>query len=141
MHVWPSPARRRLIFAKGGTMSTIGLDIGTTGCKAVVFSDQGETLGQAAPDYAILTPQPGWAEQDAELVWQLAWEALSEAVSQSRGSTELSRQVYRRTSGGRTAGWPKSTTRQRLWRFRYRAKRSFRSTVMVTPFAMLFWEC
>ena len=75
-------------------MSTIGLDIGTTGCKAVVFSDQGETLGQAAREYAILTPQPGWAEQDAELVWQLAWEALSEAVSQSRGSTELTRQVY-----------------------------------------------
>jgi xylulokinase len=72
-----------LIFAKGGTISTIGLDIGTTGCKAVVFSDQGETLGQAAREYAILTPQPGWAEQDAELVWQLAWEALGVCPSNS----------------------------------------------------------
>ncbi len=63
-------------------MSLIGLDIGTTGCKAIVFSTAGEILGQAAREYPILTPHPNWAEQDAELVWKLAWESLSEAVAQ-----------------------------------------------------------
>ncbi len=62
-------------------MSIIGLDIGTTGCKAIVFSHEGNILGQGAREYAIQTPQPDWAEQDAEQVWQLAWEALREAVA------------------------------------------------------------
>ncbi len=39
-------------------MSLIGLDIGTTGCKAIVFSVSGEILGQAAREYPILTPHP-----------------------------------------------------------------------------------
>ncbi|GAB4540905.1 MAG: xylulokinase [Anaerolineae bacterium] len=62
-------------------MSLIGLDIGTTGCKAIVFNKEGRILGQAAREYSILTPHPNWAEQDAEQVWRLAWDALREAVS------------------------------------------------------------
>ena len=62
-------------------MSLIGLDIGTTGCKAIVFSSEGKILGQGAREYAILTPHPNWAEQDAEQVWGLAWDALREAVA------------------------------------------------------------
>lgn len=65
-------------------MSTIGLDIGTTGCKAVIFSDDGQILSQASREYSVLTPQAGWAEQDPELVWQLTWDALSEAVAKNR---------------------------------------------------------
>ena len=66
-------------------MSTIGLDIGTTGCKAIVFNATGEILGQAAREYAILTPHPTWAEQDAEAVWKLAWDALRQAVAAAQG--------------------------------------------------------
>jgi xylulokinase len=62
-------------------MSLIGLDIGTTGCRAVVFDRQGGILGQAAREYAVLMPHAHWAEQDAERVWRLAWEALQEAVA------------------------------------------------------------
>jgi xylulokinase len=61
-------------------VSLVGLDIGTTGCKAIVFDVQGRILGQAAREYAVLFPAPGHAEQDAERVWQLAWSALCEAV-------------------------------------------------------------
>ncbi len=62
-------------------MSLIGLDIGTTGCKAIVFAEDGTILAQAAREYGIATPRPGWAEQDAEEVWLLAWSALKEAVA------------------------------------------------------------
>jgi xylulokinase len=65
-------------------MSLIGLDIGTTGCKAIVFDCAGRILSQAAREYPILTPKPNWAEQDAELVWRLAWDALKQAVSQNK---------------------------------------------------------
>ena len=63
-------------------MSMIGLDIGTTGCKAIVFSDDWEILGRGNREYSILTPQSHWAEQDAERVCNLALESLAEAVDQ-----------------------------------------------------------
>jgi xylulokinase len=66
-------------------MSLIGLDVGTTGCKAIVFDDEGRILGQGAREYAILTPHSNWAEQDAEAVWQFAWDALGEAVTLAQG--------------------------------------------------------
>ena len=62
-------------------MSLIGLDIGTTGCKAIAFGEEGQVLGQGAREYAILTPHPNWAEQDAEEVWHEAWDALNEALA------------------------------------------------------------
>lgn len=65
-------------------MSVIGLDIGTTGCKAIVFGREWEILGRAAREYPVLSPGVGWAEQDAEQVWNLALEALAQAVDQSR---------------------------------------------------------
>ncbi|MDI6451397.1 FGGY-family carbohydrate kinase [Anaerobaca lacustris] len=65
-------------------MSVIGLDIGTTGCKAAVFNDQWEILARAAREYSVLTPCPHWAEQDAELVWQLALEVLAQVATESR---------------------------------------------------------
>jgi len=66
-------------------MSLIGLDIGTTGCKAILFDEDGRILSQAPREYAILTPRPNWAEQDAEHVWDLAWDALKEAVARNPG--------------------------------------------------------
>ena len=66
-------------------MSLIGLDLGTTGCKAIVFSNQGRILSQSVREYSIMTPYPHWAEQDAERVWQLAWDTLRQVVSAARG--------------------------------------------------------
>jgi xylulokinase len=50
-------------------MSLLGLDIGTTGCKAAVFSTQGEQLNLVYEEYAYNSPQPGWAEMEVEAVW------------------------------------------------------------------------
>ena len=65
-------------------MSLIGLDIGTTGCKAIIFSSEGNVLGQSMREYPIVSPHSGWAEQDAEMVWQLAWDCLRQAVAEAR---------------------------------------------------------
>lgn len=60
-------------------MRFIGLDIGTTGCKAHVFNASGKWLGGASREYAIDIPHPDWAEQDAENVWKLAQQVPREA--------------------------------------------------------------
>ena len=59
----------------------IGLDIGTSGCKAIVLDSTGAQISAASREYPIDIPQPTWAEQDAELVWTRAREALSEAIA------------------------------------------------------------
>ena len=67
-------------------MRLIGLDIGTTGCKASIFDLEGDLLSSASREYAVDIPHQNWAEQDAEQVWQLAQEALREAVSTIHGA-------------------------------------------------------
>jgi xylulokinase len=50
-------------------MSLLGLDVGTTGCKAAAFSQEGVALVSAYEEYDVQRPAPGWAELDATEVW------------------------------------------------------------------------
>ncbi len=59
------------------TQALIGLDVGTTGVKAVAIDHDGRVLASAAEEYALSTPQPGWAEQDPEDWWQAAQACLA----------------------------------------------------------------
>ena len=60
-----------------------GLDIGTTGSKAVIFSKNGDALSGAYREYSSTYPRPGWVEQDADLVVASAMDAVREAVRES----------------------------------------------------------
>ena len=44
----------------------VGLDVGTTGVKALALSPDGTVLARAEREYPLSTPRPGWAEQDPE---------------------------------------------------------------------------
>jgi xylulokinase len=44
----------------------VGLDVGTTGVKALAISPEGEVLARAERNYPLSTPRAGWAEQDPE---------------------------------------------------------------------------
>jgi xylulokinase len=57
--------------------SLVGLDVGTTGVKALAVSPDGEVLARAEEDYALATPRPGWAEQDPEDWWRAGKTALA----------------------------------------------------------------
>ena len=59
-------------------MKLIGLDVGTTGVKAIAISPAGEVLARVEHEYPLSTPQPGWAEQDPEDWWQASESALAE---------------------------------------------------------------
>jgi xylulokinase len=50
-------------------MSLLGIDVGTTGCKAALFSEEGSLLASAYEEYNLHRPQPGWAELDPVRVW------------------------------------------------------------------------
>ena len=55
----------------------VGLDVGTTGVKAVAISPDGEVLATDEEQYALSTPHPGWAEQDPEDWWRAAEAVLA----------------------------------------------------------------
>jgi len=65
-------------------MSLLGLDIGTTGCKAIVFDLEGRPLAHAYREYGVIYPQPGWVEIDPNKVWQCVKEVISEVAHNVR---------------------------------------------------------
>ena len=60
----------------------VGLDLGTTRCKAVAVAPDGQVAASAASAYPLNSPHPGWAEQSAQAVWQGAAGALIELYAQ-----------------------------------------------------------
>ncbi len=42
----------------------IGIDVGTSATKTVLFDENGEVISQSSYEYPMYTPQNGWAEQD-----------------------------------------------------------------------------
>ncbi|ALL23742.1 hypothetical protein JOY40_20050 [Bacillus tropicus] len=46
----------------------IGIDIGTTSAKMVVFTEKGKVIASHAIDYPIIQPNVGWAEQDPDVI-------------------------------------------------------------------------
>jgi xylulokinase len=50
-------------------MSLLGIDIGTSGCKAAAFSEEGGLLAYAYQAYPTNRPQPGYSELDSHRVW------------------------------------------------------------------------
>jgi xylulokinase len=63
-------------------MPVIAIDLGTTGCKSAIF-DGSRMLGSAYHHYSYSSPQDGWAEQDAENVWNLVSATVRQALAAS----------------------------------------------------------
>jgi gluconokinase len=55
----------------------IGLDLGTSNCKAVLLDAKGHVTSKATEGYELQIPHPGWAEQDVRRVWGAAKSVLS----------------------------------------------------------------
>lgn len=68
-------------------MSVLGIDIGTSGCKASVVDGEGRIAGQAYKEYALVSPGPGMREIDPELVWSCAKEVIARAARAAAGAS------------------------------------------------------
>ena len=62
-------------------MSLLGIDVGTSGCKAAAFAESGECLASAYREYATLHPRPGWAELDSREVWSCVQKTIAEVAA------------------------------------------------------------
>ena len=48
----------------------IGIDVGTSGVKTVLFSQDGSLCGSETGEYPLYQPQNGWAEQNPADWWK-----------------------------------------------------------------------
>lgn len=62
----------------------LGLDLGTTGVKALLLSAAGGPIAEATAEYPLHSPRPGWNEQDPVDWWDGAVRAVREVLTQSR---------------------------------------------------------
>ncbi len=64
-------------------MVLLGIDVGTSGVKALMIDTHGRVLASATESYPLLTPKPLWAEQNPEDWWRATCEAIRSLFDQS----------------------------------------------------------
>ena len=68
-------------------------DIGTSGVKVVLLDMEGNAAGISTAPYTLITPQPGWAEQDPSEYWDQVCRVTLDVLEKTRISPELVKAV------------------------------------------------
>jgi xylulokinase len=71
----------------------VGIDVGTTGVKAVAIDPEGEVISRAEREYPLAMPRPGWFEQNPA-DWVRAAQEAREALGVEQAATGLSGQMH-----------------------------------------------
>ena len=74
-------------------MSTIGIDLGTSGVRAVAFDDQGQQIAAAAGKTSLKRPREGWVVLDAEAVLRSAESLLAAVAGEAAGQGDEVRAI------------------------------------------------
>ena len=64
----------------------LGLDIGTSGVKAILVSAGGDVEAAATTPLALSTPQPGWAEQNPDDWWRATLASIRSVLARTPGA-------------------------------------------------------
>ncbi len=62
----------------------LGIDIGTSACKVAIFNLQGKVISQAAKEYKVYYPAPGYVEQNPVEWWQSVCAAIKESIQTAK---------------------------------------------------------
>lgn len=71
----------------------LGIDIGTSGTKTVLFDEMGAVICDALIEYPMYQPHNGWAEQHPSDWWQAVHGTLKQVISKSGISPSLIRGI------------------------------------------------
>ncbi len=66
----------------------LGVDIGTSGTKTVLFSEDGVPVASSTYEYPLYTPQNGYAEQDPLDWWNASVNGIKDVIAQSEVNAE-----------------------------------------------------
>jgi xylulokinase len=62
----------------------LGIDIGTSGTKALLCDEAGQVLATATAEHPSYYPQPGWSEQEPEDWWKSTVESTKAVLAKAR---------------------------------------------------------
>lgn len=62
----------------------LGIDISTTGSKALLIDRQGIVLGSASSPHTLSTPKPLWSEQDPDEWWQAVIKSIQTVLTDTQ---------------------------------------------------------
>lgn len=65
------------------TSALLGIDIGTSGCKALLISVDGDVLASSTATYGLSQPRTGWTEQDPALWIEGARKSVASVMQQA----------------------------------------------------------
>ncbi len=68
-------------------MSYLVIDVGTSGCRAAVVSDNGEIVSQSRCQISIAHPLPSFAEIDTDRLWQQVCKVIRAEIEKHPGIT------------------------------------------------------
>lgn len=63
----------------------LGLDVGTSGARAVAVDEEGRVVAEASAGYPLSSPHPGWSEQDPADWWRATTEVLGRVAGEVEG--------------------------------------------------------
>ena len=66
----------------------IGIDLGTSGTKTVLFDEQGGIIASALVEYPMAQPQNGWAEQEPSDWWNASVSTIREVIEKGGVNAE-----------------------------------------------------
>lgn len=64
----------------------LGIDVGTSGVKAILVALSGQVEATALTPLTLSTPRPGWAEQDPEAWWQATIASIRAVLGKAPGA-------------------------------------------------------
>lgn len=71
-------------------MSYLGIDIGTSGCKAAIVEKDGRIIAESQRYYSFETPKPGWKELNPSILLSNVISCIKELESYSKSVTGIS---------------------------------------------------
>lgn len=66
----------------------LGLDIGITSTRTIIIDKDGKILASSISGYKLITPKPGWAEQNPKDWWEATTATIKNVLSSSNISAK-----------------------------------------------------
>jgi len=61
----------------------LAIDLGTTGCRSIIFDSALKQIADCYREYGLILPRDKWVEQDADLWWMLTLETAKGAIKKA----------------------------------------------------------
>ncbi len=61
----------------------LAVDLGTTGCRSIVFDKHFESVAAEYEEYSLITPKENYVEQDANVWWEITLRTAKKAIEKS----------------------------------------------------------